>query len=149
MNKYMEKSETEENSYKFLETRLKPYINYLYNEHFTFIGSIDKLEELLMKIYYEYSKDRLDNLLPLQTKFYNLLIKMGRAKELLADKTEGIKLKTVIGGVDDETFTESIVSILKEYVDIIIERLKNHVIWLINEYNDLNPDKRYTIEEVV
>ena len=99
-----------------------------------------------MKKYYEYSKDVLENLLPAQHKFYNLLINVGRDKELLVNNVKEIKLNTKIDCADPDVLGESLDLVVKEYVDFIIDNLKNRVKWLVSEYNALNPDIQYEIE---
>lgn len=139
-----------EGSYKYLESFLKPFMNTLEKNipEFSDILTNEELFKVVMKKYYEYSKIVLDNLLPQQDKFYNLLIEAGRAKELLDNNIERVKLKTVIDFANPEVFGQSLDLIVKEYVDFIIDNLKNRVRWLVSEYNDLNFDKQYEIKDI-
>lgn len=140
----------EEISYKYLQKVLKPFVNSLSkNVGLSDIFTNEELLELFTNRYYEYSKNILENLLPEEDKFYNLLINAGRNKELLVNPTKEIKFKTVIDCGNPDTLGKDLNLISQEYVDFVLNNLRDRVIWLINEYNDLNPDNPYVIEDIV
>lgn len=138
----------EEGSYKYLEYMLKPFIKTLY-ENTLVLKSLfteEKLLEMFMIKFYEDYKDVIENLLTHQDKFHKLLIEAGRDKSLLVNNVGEIKFETIIDCSDADTLGKSLHLITEEYIYTILSKLRDRVIYLINEYNELYPDQKYSIK---
>lgn len=138
----------EEGSYKYLEYMLKHFIKTLYENSVNLkdLFTEEELLKLFMIKFYESYKDVIENLLTHQDKFYKLLIEAGRDKSLLVTNIGEIKLKTTVDFSNAGTLGKSLHLITEEYIYTILSKLRDRVIYLINEYNELNPDKKYSIK---
>lgn len=138
----------EEGSYKYLEYMLKPFIKTLYGNTLSLIDLFteEELLEMFMIKFYEAYKDVIENLLTHQDKFHKLLIEAGRDKSLLVNNIGEIKLETTIDGSNADTLGKSLHLIANEYIYLILSKLRDRVIYLINEYNELYPDQKYSIK---